>query len=94
MPTLNYNYQLNYTGSGYLDSKMQPVATVADLNKIPLSQRFIGLTVTVLDDGSSRPYDYWIQNNPSKWVKKTAPTEEGGEGNIPVTGDDVEKLNS
>lgn len=94
MPTLNYNYQLNYTGSGYLDAKMQPVATKADLNKIPLSQRFIGLTATVLDDGNGRPYDYWIESNPSKWVKKTVPTEGGGEGNIPITGDDVEKLNS
>lgn len=93
MPTLNYNYQLNYTGSGYLDAKMQPVDTIEKLNDIPLCQRFKGLTVTVLNGENGKPCDYWIESNPSKWVKKTLPAE-GGEGNIPITGDDVEKLNS
>jgi hypothetical protein len=87
MAILTYSDQLNYSGKGYLDAKMQPVATVSDLNKIPRSQRFIGLTVTVLDDGSGRPYDYWIENNVAKWVKKTMPVD--GKIIIPLEGNDL-----
>ena len=77
-----------YTGKGYLDAKIQPVATVSDLNKIPRSQRFIGLTVTVLDDGSGRPYDYWIKSSLAKWEKKTMPID--GEIVLPLNGNDKE----
>ncbi len=87
MAILTYSDQLNYSGKGYLDAKMQPVATVSDLNKIPRSQRFIGLTVTVLDDGSGRPYDYWIENNVAKWVKKTMPVD--GKIIIQLEGNDL-----
>lgn len=58
MGIINYTDQLRYTGKGYLDSKMMPVKTVDDLKKISLTQRFEGLTITVLNDGN--PQDYWL----------------------------------
>lgn len=85
MSTINYSDQLNYVGKGYIDAKMQPVATVKDLDNIPRSQRFLGLTVTVLDDGLGLgPRDYWIKESTSKWVLKKMPPA------IMITGDDVE----
>ena len=88
MAKINYTAQLNYTGAGYIDAKMQPVAAVADLNKIPRSQRFIGLTITVLNDGSGKPADYWIESSLTKWVRKH--TQGGGDASLPIQGDDVE----
>jgi hypothetical protein len=87
MATLTYSDQINFSGKGYLDAKIQPVETVSDLNKIPRSQRFIGLTVTVLNDGSGRPYDYWIENNVAKWVRKTMPIDK--EMSLPLNGNDI-----
>ena len=92
MAAINYTEQLIYVGGGYIDAKMQPVATIADLNKIPRSQRFIGLTVTVLDDGYGKPQDYWIEKNVTIWVKKN--TQGGGSADIPISGDDVETKDS
>ena len=89
MAILTYSDQLNYSGKGYLDAKMQPVDTLSDLNKIPRSQRFIGLTVTVLDDGSGRPQDYWIESG-VKWVKKTITIE--GNVTLPLEGNDKENI--
>lgn len=86
MSTINYSDQLNYIGKGYIDAKMQPVNTLSDLANIPRSQRFLGLTITVLDDGNGLgPKDYWITTNTAKWVLK----ENGGE--IKISGSDVEK---
>jgi predicted nucleic acid-binding Zn-ribbon protein len=70
MAVINYTDQLKYAGSGYLDAKMNPVASVADLKSISRNQRFIGLTVTVLNDGN--PQDYWLVNGTSNdnWVPK------------------------
>lgn len=87
MAVLTYSDQIKFSGKGYLDAKIQPVATVSDLNSIPRSQRFIGLTVTVLDDGSGRPYDYWIENNVSKWVRKTMPIDK--DMSLPLSGNDL-----
>lgn len=60
--------QYIYNGPGYLDSKIQPVESVEDLNKILLRQRFIGLTVTVLhpDGENSKPTDYWLVQDPNE----------------------------
>ena len=79
MATLNYTNQLYYKGQGYLDAKMQPVATVDDLNKIKRSERFLGLTVTVLQP---EPCEYWLPKNIANWEKKTAVMD--------VDGNDVE----
>ena len=71
MAIINYTDQLKYAGKGYLDAKMMPVNTVDDLKSISLTQRFEGLTITVLNNG--KPQDYWlvggITNN--NWVPKT-----------------------
>ena len=84
MATKDYASQLKYTGAGYLDAKMQPVKTVSDLNSIAKSKRFIGLTVTVLDDGNGSPRDYWLRDNIELWELKKYPAL------IEVSGNDIE----
>ena len=86
MAKLTYSDQISFSGKGYLDAKMQPVATINDLNSIPRAQRFVGLTVTVLDDGSGKPQDYWIENG-VKWVKKIVTTENS---TLPLEGNDID----
>ena len=87
MSTINYSDQLNYIGKGYVDAKMQPVATIKDLDNIPRSQRFLGLTVTVLNDSSGLgPRDYWITTNTAKWVLKESLSA------IKIDGEDVETI--
>jgi hypothetical protein len=70
MGVINYTDRIKYTGAGYLDSKMAPVKLVEDLYKLPLTQRFEGLTITVLNNGDAK--DYWlvggISNN--NWIEK------------------------
>ena len=60
--------QYLFNGPGYLDSKIQPVDKVEDLDKILLRQRFIGLTVTVIhpDGDDSSPADYWLVQDPNE----------------------------
>jgi len=58
----NMTKQLKYTGKGYLDYKMQPVNTVAELNdKFKNNNELkLGLVVTVLNGGGAGvPVDYW-----------------------------------
>lgn len=71
MAIINYTDQLKYTGRGYLDAKMMPVNTVDDLKNISLTQRFEGLTITVLNDGN--PQDYWLVGGITNkcWIPKT-----------------------
>lgn len=64
--------QLQLGDKGYVDAKMQPVETLDGLMNIPRTKRFLGLTVTVLDDGSGVPHDYWLQESTTKWVRKDA----------------------
>ena len=72
--------QYLFNGPGYLDSKIQPVEHVEDLDKILLRQRFIGLTVTVIhpDGDDSSPADYWLVQDPNEeegilmWERKTS----------------------
>lgn len=59
--------QVKWVGRGYLDAKMQPVQTVADLPS-DITEVFDGMTVVVLNDGSGQPHDYWRVNG--QWVKK------------------------
>ena len=49
------------TAKGPLDSKQTPAdsyAELIDLTRIPRAQRYVGLTVTVLNNGS--PIEYWL----------------------------------
>ena len=73
MAIINYTDQLKYAGRGYLDAKMMPVQTVDDLKAISLTQRFEGLTITVLNDGDGIPHDYWLVGGVTNqyWTKKT-----------------------
>lgn len=72
MAIINYTDQLKYAGKGYLDAKMMPVNTVDDLYSISLTQRFEGLTLTVLNNG--KPQDYWLVGGITNkcWIPKTA----------------------
>lgn len=73
MAIINYTDQIKYTGRGYLDAKIMPVKSFEDLKKIPLTQRFEGLTITVLNENDPQDYwliggitnQYWIQKNTS-----------------------------
>ena len=70
MAIINYTDQLKFAGKGYLDAKMMPVATVNELYQIPRTQRFEGLTITVLNNGN--PIDYQLVGGTSdaNWVIK------------------------
>lgn len=72
MAIINYTDQIKYAGRGYLDAKMMPVNTVDDLYAISLTQRFEGLTITVLNNGN--PQDYWLVGGVTNscWIPKTA----------------------
>lgn len=75
MGVINYSDQLKFTGKGYLDAKMMPVENVSDLKNISITQRFEGLTVTVLKDenGNVNPQDYWLIGGVTNscWIPKT-----------------------
>ena len=58
MAIINYTDQLKYTGKGYIDAKMMPVQTFDDLKKFPMTQRFEGLSLVVLNNGD--PQEYWL----------------------------------
>lgn len=72
--TKDLAYQVRYTGAGYLDDKMNPVANLAELNsKFDTTELVKGMAVTVLNDGEGNMADFvW---DGSQWIKKT-----GGEG--------------
>lgn len=76
----------NYQGP--LDAKLHPVADLAELfDKIKRKNRYVGMTVLVLDDGTNNgPAEYWLVGGTanSNWVKKTAPAA------MTIDGDDVE----
>ena len=58
----NLTKQIKFTGKGYLDYKMQPVNTVAELKEklVNWNELKLGLTVTVLnEEGDNMPKDYW-----------------------------------
>lgn len=52
------------TGTAPVDAKMTPAATFDELKvaaRIPVAQRYVGLTVTVLNSGTTNiPTDYWL----------------------------------
>lgn len=62
------------TAKGPLDSKLTPAdsyAELIDLSRIPRAQRYVGLTVTVLNSGS--PVEYWLVGGTTNasWKIKT-----------------------
>lgn len=81
--TLN---QINYSGKGNLDPKINAVDTLDELYEaIPRKERRIGMTVTVLNaDGDFQPHDYWLIGGTSdaNWVRKDT--------NSYIDGNDVE----
>jgi hypothetical protein len=80
--------QLKYAGKGYIDYKMQPVNTVAELKEKmkKTSELKLGLVVTVLNEnGDNVPSDYWYyypynpetetfdKTKPANWYPKIYP---------------------
>ena len=93
MAETNMTTQLKYTGKGYIDYKMQPVNTVAELKeKLKKTNELkLGMVVTVLNEnGDNVPCDYWYyypydpetetydKTKPANWYPKVYPG--GGEG--------------
>ena len=94
MSRKNLNYQLKSNGNVPLDYKETPLKKVAELNDIPLSDRFLGMTVTVLDAGDGKPADYWyIGDNlySAEWKKKTFGEEDGS--NHVINGENPDNVN-
>lgn len=87
MGVIKYTNQLEYIADGPLDSKNKPVETPAELEDIPKRERYPGMTVTVLDDGSGKQADYWLVGKDrfsGVWEKKSLDS-------ITIDGDDIEK---
>lgn len=91
MATTTSLNQINYSGKGNLDPKMNAVPTLNDLySSIPRRERREGMCVTVLNaDGDNKPYDYWLIGGTAdtNWIRKKT----GGDVEYDVTGDDVEQ---
>lgn len=88
MATVKYINQLEYSGHGPLDRKNQPVKTIGELENIPKIERYPGMTVTVMDDGTGIQSEYWLvgaDGYSGVWEKKATSAE------ISISGDDVEK---
>lgn len=57
----------------YLDSKMQPVATINDLFNIPIKRRFVGMEVVVIKDSDGNMSKYWLEGGTKDkhWKRKS-----------------------
>ena len=58
---ITINEQYYSTAKGPIDAKLTPASTyeeLIDLTRIPRAQRYVGLTVTVLNGGN--PVEYWL----------------------------------
>lgn len=70
--------QLYLKSNAPLDAKLTPVDNVSDLNNIPRSDRYLGMTIVVLNKGTGEdPCEYWLPKTTinAGWVKK----ENGGQ---------------
>lgn len=79
MATVKYSNQLEYVAAGPLDKKNQPVDNVEKLNEIPKRERYPGMTVTVMDDGTGIQSEYWLvgaDGYSGVWEKKTVTISE------------------
>ena len=56
--------KLRYS-NGYVDNSMS-VETYSDLMNVPMSTRFVGLTVTVLNLYNDIPADFWLVGGTNK----------------------------
>ena len=86
MGVIKYTNQFEYISGGPLDAKNKPVQTLNELENIPKRERYPGMTITVLDDGSGKQNDYWLVGDDGfsgVWEKKTL-------GEITIDGDDIE----
>lgn len=93
MSRKDLNYQLKSNGNVPLDYKETPVNKVSDLEYIPMTDRFLGMTVTVLDAGDGKPADYWYVGDTlytGKWEKKTF--GEDGSNHV-INGENPEEVN-
>ena len=84
---INVSEQYFTTAGAPLDAKLSPVQNLAELySATKRSQRYKGMTVLVLDDGTGEgPAEYWLvgDTNNASWQKKRSA------GTIKITGDDV-----
>ena len=69
----NLSYTIKYTGKGYLDEKMNPIANMAALEALDITKYYKeGMKVTVLDDGEGNVSEFRLKNG--AWVKEEAPS--------------------
>ncbi len=75
MSEINVNSQYKLIYSKPLDAKSTPVTTIDDLYSIPRAQRYVGMTVTVLDwDGEGNSWDFWLVGGTGNncWERKNS----------------------
>lgn len=73
MSEINVNSQYRLVDNKPLDAKLTPVATIEDLYSIPRAQRYVGMTVTVLDwDEQGNAWDFWLVGGTgnNNWERK------------------------
>lgn len=100
MAVIKIDNQMYSNGSKPLDAKLEPVASLEDLYKIKLTDRYNGMIVTVLnnvyeydeEEGddvlvSSNPIEYQLVGGITndKWTEKNS----GSSASIKITGDDI-----
>ena len=80
MSDINKNVRINEqyfsSAKGPVDAKLTPADTYAeltDVTRIPRANRYVGLTVTVLNVGSGSPVEYWLVGGTTNasWKVKT-----------------------
>lgn len=73
MAVINYSDQFKYSGKGYIDAKVAPVANIEDLTKISsfvLAKYYTpGMVVMVLDDGLGEGPAQYILTEDYSWEK-------------------------
>lgn len=84
MANTNVSNQYYVTGRQSLDAKLQPVDSFNDLKKITAKDRYVGMTVVVLnavrdEEGyivSTNPIDYWLVDGVTNacWKVKSSNT--------------------
>ena len=99
MAVVKIDNQMYSNGAKPLDAKLEPVASLEDLYKIKLTDRYNGMIVTVLNNVyeydeaeedyvlvSSNPIEYQLVGGITndKWTEKT-----GTSASIKITGDDI-----
>lgn len=98
MAVINYSDQLKYSGKGYIDAKVAPVANIEDLTKISsfvLAKYYTpGMVVMVLDDGLGEGPAQYILTEDYSWEKYGSVDLGKVEGRVDAVEGELKNLDS